>query len=161
VAYSAVKIASPSFYALRDARTPLFVSVAAVITNIVLNLTLVHVIGFRGLALGTAVAATLNAGLLLWILRGRLGGIEAARTTRTLAACLAASAVMGLAAWLVESGLEILLPGSRTIVRAIRVFSAIAVGALTFAVVARAFGVEEVDDLIRRVLRKPEPASHV
>jgi putative peptidoglycan lipid II flippase len=161
VGYSAVKIASPSFYALRDARTPLFVSLAAVITNVVLNLTLVHVIGFRGLALGTAAAATLNAGVLLWILGGRLGGIEAARTSRTLVACLTASAVMGLAAWLVEWGLEILLPGTRTLVQAIRVFTAIAVGALTFAAIARALGVEEIDDLVRRVLKKPDMASHV
>ncbi len=161
VGYSAVKIASPSFYALRDARTPLFVSVVAVVTNIVLNLTLVHVIGFRGLALGTAVAATLNAGVLLWILRRRLGGIEAAQTAKTLMSCLAASAVMGAAAWLAEWGLEILFPGTRTIVRATRVFSAIAVGALTFAVVARALGVEEVDDLLRRVLKRSERVSHV
>jgi hypothetical protein len=68
---------------------------------------------------------------------------------------------MGLAAWLVEWGLEILLPGTRTIVQAIRVFTAIAVGALTFAAIARALGVEEIDDLVRRVLKKPDMASHV
>ena len=122
VGYSAVKIASPSFYALRDSRTPLVVSVIAVVTNVVLNLTLIHVMGYRGLALGTAVAATLNAALLLWILQARLGGLEARRTVRTLVSILAASCVMGLAAWLTQWLLELALPGGRTIVRAVRVF---------------------------------------
>ena len=80
VGYSAVKIASPSFYALRDSRTPLVVSVVAVVTNVVLNLTLVRVIGYRGLALGTAIAATLNAGLLLWMLQRAWAGSKARRT---------------------------------------------------------------------------------
>ena len=44
--------------------------------NVALNLALVRVAGFRGLALGTAIAATLNAALLLWLLRGRIGGLE-------------------------------------------------------------------------------------
>ena len=63
--------------------------------NVVLNLTLVQVMGYRGLALGTAVAATLNAGLLLWILQTRLGGLEARRTVRTLLSILVASGVDG------------------------------------------------------------------
>ena len=74
--YSAVKIASPMFYSLRDSRTPVLVSVASVAVNLVVNLVLVACFGFRGLAAGTAFAATFNAGALLWLLRGRLSGIE-------------------------------------------------------------------------------------
>src|SRR5918994_4107238 len=38
VAYSAVKIASPTFYSLRDSRTPVMVSVTSVALNLVLNI---------------------------------------------------------------------------------------------------------------------------
>src|SRR5690606_24614998 len=59
IGYSAVKIASPTFYSMRDARTPVLVSMASVAVNLGLNLYLVRVMGFRGLALGTAIAAIL------------------------------------------------------------------------------------------------------
>ena len=78
--YAAVKVASPTFYALRDSRTPVIVSALSVAVNVALNLALVRVAGFRGLALGTAIAATLNAALLLWLLRGRIGGLRRGRT---------------------------------------------------------------------------------
>ena len=127
-----------------------------------LNLTLVHVMGYRGLALGTAIAATLNAGLLLWILQARLGGLEARRTMRTLLSILVASCVMGIAAWLTESWLELALPGARTMLRAVRVFASIGVGVLTCSPGSRApLGIEEIHDLIRRITRRSAPASHV
>jgi putative peptidoglycan lipid II flippase len=160
VGYSAVKIASPSFYALRDSRTPLLVSAMAVGTNIVLNLTLIRVLGYRGLALGTALAATLNAALLLWILRARLEGLEGRRTSRTLVSIVIASIAMGAAAWVVEWLLEIALPGTGTFVKAARVFSAIASGLLVLAATARILGIEELDDLIRRFTRFVLPGSN-
>ena len=46
---------------------------------------LVRSLGHRGLALGTAAAALLNAGLLLVLLRARLGGLEG---RRLLVACV-------------------------------------------------------------------------
>ena len=68
IGYSAVKIAVPAFYSLRDSRTPVLVSVTTVLVNVGLNLTLVRLMGFQGLALGTAVSAIFNAGVLLWLL---------------------------------------------------------------------------------------------
>jgi putative peptidoglycan lipid II flippase len=47
IGYSAVKIASPSFYSLGDSRTPVIASAVAVLTNVALNLTLVRVQGSR------------------------------------------------------------------------------------------------------------------
>ena len=60
--YSIVKIAGPSFYSLQDSRTPVIVSLITIASNLVLNLWLNSIIGFRGLALGTAIAANINAG---------------------------------------------------------------------------------------------------
>jgi putative peptidoglycan lipid II flippase len=79
VAYSVVKIASPTFYSLRDSRTPVLVSVTSVALNLVLNVVLFRVMGFRGLALGTAIAAGFNALTLLLLLRGRVGGLDGRR----------------------------------------------------------------------------------
>jgi putative peptidoglycan lipid II flippase len=156
--YSAVKIASPAFYALRDSRTPVIASAVAVATNIVLNLVLVRSMGFRGLALGTAIAAGLNAGLLIWLLRTRLGGLDGGRNTRAMASISIASAVMGAAVLAAHWMLERFLPGAGTIVKAVRVFASIGVGIVVLVGAARALRIEEFEAAIARVLAKLIPA---
>ena len=69
VGYSVVRIASPTFYALGQNRTPVVVSVITVLVNAALNIALVRVMGYRGLALGTSIAALFNATLLFVLLR--------------------------------------------------------------------------------------------
>ena len=99
VGYSVVKIAAPAFYSLKDARTPIVASLISVATNLVLNLALNAVMGFRGLALGTAIAAIVNAVLLLWLLGRRLEGVEGWRVGTAFVKILIASGAMGIAAY--------------------------------------------------------------
>ncbi|MFL6279684.1 MAG: murein biosynthesis integral membrane protein MurJ, partial [Vicinamibacterales bacterium] len=116
--YSTVKIASPSFYSLRDSRTPVIVSVIAVLTNLTVNVLLVRVMGYRGLALGTALAAMFNAGTLLWLLRRRLGGLDERRIAIAFAKIIAASAALGIAARAAAFGLATWSPPAHFISRA-------------------------------------------
>jgi putative peptidoglycan lipid II flippase len=146
--YAIVKIASPTFYALRDSRTPVIVSAVSVALNVVLNVALVRVAGFRGLALGTALAATTNAALLLWVLRGRIGGLDVGRNVLAFLKITLASLVMGAAAWAAHHALEAALPGSTTTVRAIRVFTAIGAALAVLVAVARLLRIEEFDDAL-------------
>jgi len=149
--YAIVKIASPTFYALRDSRTPVIVSALSVAVNVGLNLALVRVAGFRGLALGTAVAATLNAGLLLWLLRRRLGGLDSRQNVHAFALITVASIMMGLAAWGTHYALEIALPGHGTALRAVRVFTSIAIALGVLVGVARVLHIEEFKEALARV----------
>ncbi len=126
--YSAVKIASPTFYSLRDSRTPVIVSVLSVLVNLAINLALVRVMGYRGLALGTALAAMFNAVALLWLLRGRLGGLEGRRIATSLLKIVIASIVMGLAAWCTSAWLTRAIPGDALLWKAVRVTAAIGAG---------------------------------
>jgi len=155
--YSAVKLASPAFYALRDSRTPVVVSILSVAVNLVLNITLVGVIGYRGLALGTALAAIFNAAALLWLLSRRLGGLDGRRTTVALFKILAASAVMGIAVVAVESWMRDLLPGASLAVKTVRVFGSIGVGMLVLAACARFLHIQEFNEAVRRVTGRLAP----
>ncbi len=152
--YVAVKVASPTFYALRDSRTPVIVSALSVALNVVLNLALVRVAGFRGLALGTAIAATMNAALLLWLLRGRIGGLDGRRNARAFLLITIASLLMGAAAWGTQHGLEAVLPGDGTPVRAVRVFTSIFAGLAVLVGAARALRIEEFREALARVTSK-------
>lgn len=161
VGYSLVKIASPSFYAMQDARTPLMVSVLTVVANIALNLTLVRVMGYPGLALGTALAAMLNAGVLLALLSRRIGGLDGARVLRTATKITVASVVMGVAVWATDRWLAETLPvpaAGRLVetvaFRAVRVFGAIGVGVATLALAAFALRLDEFRQVTARILAR-------
>jgi putative peptidoglycan lipid II flippase len=159
LAYSAVKIASPSFYSLRDSRTPVTVSVISVLANLAINLVLVRVMGFRGLALGTALAATFNAGTLLWLLRGRLGGLEGRRVTVSFVKITCASIVMGVAAHYTSLWLAARLPPAGWLWRAIELSAAIGVGIAILVGAARVLRIAEFDEAFGRVLRRLRPAG--
>ena len=110
VGYSVVRIASPTFYALGRNRTPVIVSVITVLVNAGLNVALVNVMGYRGLALGTSVAALFNATTLFVLLRRALGGLNEGRLLSSFVRIVLASAVMGVVAILVDRWLSGVLP---------------------------------------------------
>jgi putative peptidoglycan lipid II flippase len=152
--YSAVKIASPSFYALRDSRTPVLISIASVTLNLILNLVLVSVLGYRGLALGTAIAAMFNALALLLLLGRRMGGLDGARVAIALLKIVVASAVMGAAALATSRWLEALVPGEQWYLRMTQVFGAIAAGVIVLIGCARLLRISELDAAVSRVVRR-------
>jgi putative peptidoglycan lipid II flippase len=148
--YAVVRVASPTFYALGDSRTPVIAGALSVAVNVVLNLTLVRVMGVCALAVGTAVAASVNGAVLLWLLHGRLGGLDGRRNARALARITVASLLMGLAAWAVHHRLEVVLPGGSTLVRAIRVFTSIAAALAVLVGAARVLHIEEFKEALAR-----------
>ncbi len=158
VGYSIVKIAAPSFYALKDARTPVLISVFSVLTNLALNLWLNSILGFRGLALGTAVAANANALLLLVLLSRRIGGVDGGRVTRSFVKISIASAIMGVAAYYAAAGLGAVLPvrllASVKLSRAAVVAGGIGAGLGTLALSAWVLHIEEFRQALRRVLSR-------
>lgn len=155
--YSAVKIASPTFYSLRDSRTPVIVSALSVAANLAINLALVRVLGFRGLALGTALAAMFNALALLWLLERRLNGLDARRVGIALAKILAASILMGLAAHYTAVWLTRVMPSVAFYWKAVRVAAAIAAGVVVLFASARILRIAEFEEAVKRVVRRLKP----
>ncbi len=77
-AFISVKVLAPGYYARQDTRTPVKIAVAAMVTNMGLNLIFVGLLLFKGfegphagLALASSAAAYLNAGLFYHGLRKR------------------------------------------------------------------------------------------
>jgi len=141
--YAAIKILAPAFYALGDARTPMIISLLSMLTNFVMNWSLVDVMQERGLALSTSTVALANCGLLYFIMRKRINGIEGRRTAIALTKILAASAVMGLACWAVSMGLSRAL-GDTFAARLANVLVSVGLGAALFYILASLLRVEEL-----------------
>ncbi|MCS5704278.1 MAG: murein biosynthesis integral membrane protein MurJ [Acidobacteria bacterium] len=152
--YSTVKIAVPSFFALRDSRTPALISVGSVVLNVALNLLLIRLMGYRGLALGTAVAALVNAAALLYLLQRRLGGLEGPRIAMAFVKISVASALMAWAAFGTEQWLATTWPGLGVWHQATRLGTAISAGLIVLATAARALRIEEFDDVRRWLLTR-------
>ena len=151
MAYSTVKLVSPAFYALGNSRVPVIASAASVAFNVAANLVLVRTMGHRGLALGTAAAALLNAGVLLTLLRTRLGGIEGSRLLTAFLKISAASLVMALAAYYSERVLHVPFEGTGVIAQTLRVFGAIGIGMGVLAVSGHVLDIEEFAQFRRRM----------
>ncbi len=64
-----IKILASGFFARQDTKTPTKVAFISIVSNIVLNFVLIWSLKHVGLALATALAAILNAGLLYFYLR--------------------------------------------------------------------------------------------
>lgn len=158
IGYSAIKLAVPTFYTLQDSRTPVVVGGVSVVFNIALNLVLVHLFGFRGLALGTAISAVFNAAVLMWLLRRRLGGLDGRRVSVAFSKVFAASVVMAVVAWSAQHWLAVVIPGDAVLSKLIRVTCAILAGMGTLAVAARALRIAEFDEALRAVTRRLMPA---
>ncbi len=152
--YSAVRIAVPCFYALGSSVTPTTISMAAVTLNIALNLLLVDLMGYRGLALGASIAALANAIALLAVLRQRLHGLDLGRVLAVLAKIAVASAAMGTAAWMTHARLLEAWSGAELVTRLGRVCTSIAVGVAVLAAAALMLRIRELEQVARQVLAR-------
>jgi putative peptidoglycan lipid II flippase len=159
VGYSVTRIASPTFYALGRNRTPVVVSVATMALNIALNVVLSRRYGVRGLALGTSIAALFNAGVLLVLLRQRLGGLHGARLMSAFARITIAAGAMGIAALLTLQALLNWLPGSGVTLQAIRLAMAIGMALLVLAATATLLHIREFKDAFGLLADRLRPAS--
>jgi putative peptidoglycan lipid II flippase len=100
-AFALVRIAASTFYARHDTATPARATVISIGVNIALKLILVWGLGLgiAGVALGTALGAWVNVGLLVWTGRRR-GLLRIERSfRRAVAPVLLAAAAAGLGAW--------------------------------------------------------------
>lgn len=100
VGYAVAEVLTRAFYAMHDTRTPVIAGVAVIVLNIVLSALLVGRFGHVALALSLSATTTVEAAILLLILRRRIGanlGVGLAWLARVLAATL----VMGTLCWMV------------------------------------------------------------
>ena len=70
-AFMLIKVLASAFYSRKDIATPVKIAAIAVVINIVLNFILMHPLHHAGLALSSAIAATVNASLLIVVLLKR------------------------------------------------------------------------------------------
>lgn len=105
-----LEILARAFYALEDTWTPVLVGLGAMISNIALNFVFIRFIGdptslergaFAGLAFANASTTLVEALLLWWLMRRRIGSIRDSYIFNGIFKTALATAVMSLVIWLI------------------------------------------------------------
>ena len=168
-AFVLIKALAPGFFARGDTATPVKVAAVSLVVNIILNIVLMQILGHVGIALATAIASWINAGLLAMLLhrRGHLG-VDGAWVRRVSACVLAAVLMAGLVwggnALAAQAGFAPfgLLdgPAEDETTRFGLLIALIILGAVSYAIAGRLFGVATLSD-IKIWWRKPTtPAAN-
>jgi putative peptidoglycan lipid II flippase len=151
--YAAVKVLSPAFYALNDARTPMLISIASIAVNYLMNSLLVGPFGHVGLAFSTSTVALVNFLLLALLMRKRLGKLEGRRLGKTILLVGVAAAAMASAAW-VMSEIATSLPVNGFLLHLVQVVASLASGAIVFYLACRSLKIKELDDAVGAIGRR-------
>ncbi|HEY7168323.1 MAG TPA: murein biosynthesis integral membrane protein MurJ [Candidatus Binatia bacterium] len=148
--YGAVKVLSPAFYALGDARVPMMISLFSIAVNYLMNSLLVARFGHVGLAFSTSTVALVNFFLLLIFMRRKLETLEGRELARSLLKVCAATVPMALVAWCVSAALS---GGSAPglMIRLVNVTAAILAAALVFYWSCRVLKIPELDEAINGI----------
>lgn len=152
VAYAAIKVVAPAFYALGRTRVPLLASVSAVAANLTWNLLTFRRFGQLGLALGTSIAAIVNLAVLVIAFQTQIRGLVTRALLAAIARILLAAAVMAAAVYGASHYLE-LLPQAGVAAWIAKALMPVGVGAVVYFGAARALGLEEARLLVRRFRR--------
>ena len=148
--YAAVKVLSPAFYALGDARTPMLISLFSIAVNYLMNSLLVTRFGHVGLAASTSTVALVNFILLMLFMRRKLGSVEGRQLGGSLLRICGATVPMAIMAWLC-SALAGELPIHGLMLHMVRVGVSIGLATVVFYWSCRVLKIAELDEAINAI----------
>jgi putative peptidoglycan lipid II flippase len=154
VAYTGVKVLAPAFYSLHAPRVPLVASACAVATNLLFIFFLNRSLGFRAIALGTAVGSVVNCLVLALVLESRVGGFLRGLLTSGVARMIAATLLMAPPAWLAARALEDWIGTQGLLAQLVTGLVPVAAGGLVYAAAALALRIPEATALWSALRRR-------
>lgn len=165
--YAAIKIVSPSFYALDDAKTPMYVSVASILVHVATSYGMMRLLsgygvsperpsgyGHVGVALATSTVALVNFFALVFLMRRKISRINGGEILAALVKIGVVSALMSAVCWFSYYFLHRQFGGANLLYKLIECFVPIALGGVTFFAAAKILKVKEIDKLYNALARK-------
>jgi putative peptidoglycan lipid II flippase len=145
-AYCGIPVLYRGFYAVGERNVPVRLGLCAVALDLALNLSLIWPLAERGLALSTAISASVQVSLLAWLIQGRIGRLDWGGIGATAARALAATAAMSAVC---VAALKLVPAGSSTLGEAAALGVPILVAVAAYFIVARWLGMDEPAMLFR------------
>ncbi len=165
--YAAIKILSPAFYALNDAKTPMMIALGSILVNLAGSYWLrewlsqygvtpetPHGYGHVGVALATSLVALVNFFALFLILRKRIKRLNGRDIVLSFLKITAASAVLSAVCYVSYHYLLERFGAATLGLRIAEAFGPIILGGIAFVIVAKLLRVTELEQAFGMVRRK-------
>ena len=165
--YAAIKILSPAFYALNDAKTPMMIAIASIAVNFIggyfLREWFSHYgvtpetpqgYGHVGVALATSLVALVNFFALAMIMRRRIKRLNGRVIAASFAKIATASVILSVVCYASYKFLFERYGSSGLSLRAVEAFLPMILGGAAFVIVAKLLRVTELEQLFAMFKRK-------
>ena len=165
--YAAIKILSPAFYALDDAKIPMIIAVCSIIVNFIACYYFMELFstygvspeypdgfGHVGVALATSCVALVNFFALAVMMKKRIGRINGGEIFASFLKIAVASAIMSAVSYFSYYFLASRLGIKGFPVKLIDALVPIILGAITFFIAAKLLGVKELNQFVNMFMRK-------
>jgi putative peptidoglycan lipid II flippase len=144
-AYAISKILANTFFSFQNTKTPVKIAFVVMFIHVLLCIMLMKPLGVGGLALATAICAYINALMLLYKLRIKIGQIGIYKILNSTLKTVIASVIMGIICYLILQ-LKISIFISLTL--------AIIIGLIIFIISSKLLKSPEIEQLLSAFLRK-------
>ncbi|MFN6962781.1 MAG: murein biosynthesis integral membrane protein MurJ [Pyrinomonadaceae bacterium] len=166
--YAAIKVLSPAFYALNDAKVPMVIAIASIFVNAVgsyffrdwlshygVTPETPHGYGHVGVALATSLVALVNFVALAIFMKRKIARLNGREIASSFFRIAGASAVMAVVCYAAYHLLLAAFIGRTTLpFKLIEALVPIALGGVTFLLAAKILGVSELEKLFSGLRRK-------
>lgn len=165
--YAAIKVLSPAFYALDDAKTPMYISLASIIVHVPSSFGLMQLLstvgvsperpngfGHVGVALATSTVALVNFIALTMLMRRKIGRLNGRDIIAALVKIAIASAAMSVVCYFSYRYIAGLFVTETLVSRLLEAFIPIGLGGVTFLIAAKLLRIGEVEQVVALVRRK-------
>ncbi len=165
--YAAIKILSPAFYALNDAKTPMIIAIASIGVNFLGSYVLrqwlsnygvtpetPHGYGHVGVAMATSIVALVNFFALALILRKRIKRLNGRDIIFAFMKIAVASAILSAVCYATYHFMFSRYGADALTLRIAEAFVPIALGGIAFVVAAKLLKVHEMEQLFGMLRRK-------
>ncbi len=167
VGYAAIKVLSPSFYAMDDARTPMYISIATIAVHAPVSFGMMYLLstvgvsaerpngyGHVGVALATSAVALVNFTALTFFMRRKIGRLNGRDIVGTFVRVAIASAIMTAVCYVSYRAVASYFAVENFGVRLLEAFIPIGLGGITFFVMAKLLRISEIEQVVSMVRRK-------
>jgi putative peptidoglycan lipid II flippase len=154
VAYGLINVLNRAFYACQDTITPVIIGVVSIAVNIAFSFLLLGPMAQKGLALAYSIAGIMQAGLLLVLLRRKLGQIDFRHMGNSFIKTCGACVVMGLATFGTVILTSRIVDISTKMGQIIQLGASMGIAVLIFFGITYALKMEEAKMVIDMMLKK-------
>ena len=142
------------FYALGDGTTPFKISIINIFTNAILDYFLVDAFGAPGLVMATVGVNITSMVIFIWLLRDRFNGLPLWEWSKGIFGLFVASAVAGLASYLVSQGFEKTIGNDNLFALIVELGISSSVAIIIFGLIAMQLRLPELDMLTSKITQK-------